>query len=202
VHQPFHCAAPSGNFSTSFVNWPCRNAAASSPVAAMSALWERSVKKVAVMPKILSRNDRVEVALRPSRAAAVFILASAAATLVVVLAVPLALTVRLGLVFLIGLMTLHAYRREASRTDRAIGTVSIDARGDIEVETRGSPLRGTVRAGCFVAPWLTVIRWRRQGQCFDATILVLPDMLPADGFRRLRVLLRWGSTSAAPRKRR
>jgi hypothetical protein len=163
----------------------------------MSALWERSVKKVAVMTKILSRNDRVEAALCPSRAAAAFILASAAATLVIVLVIPLAVMVRLGLVFLVGSMTLHAYRREARRADRAIGTMRIDVCGDIEVERRGSPLRGTIRAGCFVAPWLTVIRWRPQHRCFDATILVLPDMLPADGFRRLRVLLRWGSTSTS-----
>ncbi|MEP7262597.1 MAG: protein YgfX [Usitatibacter sp.] len=50
---------------------------------------------------------------------------------------------------------------------------------------------GLLREGSFVSPWLTVLRWRPAGARFDRTVLILPDMLAREDFRRLRVLLRW-----------
>jgi hypothetical protein len=50
---------------------------------------------------------------------------------------------------------------------------------------------GEVVDGSFVAPWLTVVRWRPLGARFTRTLLVLPDMLDAEAFRALRVVLRW-----------
>jgi hypothetical protein len=64
--------------------------------------------------------------------------------------------------------------------------------GAIEVEcASGKRLEGRVQPGSFVAPWLVVVRWRRPGAWRDSTVLVLPDMAPAEDLRRLRVLLRW-----------
>ena len=51
---------------------------------------------------------------------------------------------------------------------------------------------GDVVDGSFVAPWLTIVHWRPLGARFARTLLVLPDMLDPDAFRRLRVILRWG----------
>jgi hypothetical protein len=51
---------------------------------------------------------------------------------------------------------------------------------------------GAVQPRCFVAPWLTVVRWRPEGARFDRTFIVLPDMADGDAFRRVRVLLKWG----------
>ena len=51
---------------------------------------------------------------------------------------------------------------------------------------------GDVVDGSFVAPWLTIVHWRPLGARFTRTLLVLPDMLDADSFRGLRVILRWG----------
>ena len=48
-----------------------------------------------------------------------------------------------------------------------------------------------LRDGSFVAPWLTIVRWRPEGARFDRTFLVVPGMLEREDFRRLRVLLRW-----------
>jgi hypothetical protein len=44
----------------------------------------------------------------------------------------------------------------------------------------------------FVAPWLVAVRWRPAGRWRDRSLLVVPDMLGADDFRRLRVLLKFG----------
>ncbi len=50
---------------------------------------------------------------------------------------------------------------------------------------------GTVRAGSFVAPWLTIVRWRPEGAWIDRTVPILPGMADREDLRRLRVILRW-----------
>lgn len=68
-----------------------------------------------------------------------------------------------------------------------VRTLSLGRDGGILLDGRA----GSLRDGSFVAPWLTVIRWRPAGARFDRTVLILPDMLSREEFRRLRVLLRW-----------
>lgn len=50
---------------------------------------------------------------------------------------------------------------------------------------------GTLRDGCFVAPWLVIVRWRPEGARRDRTLLLLPGMAPAGAMRKIRVILRW-----------
>jgi hypothetical protein len=72
--------------------------------------------------------------------------------------------------------------------------VGIDRR--IRVTLRnGRIVDGTVHADTSVGAGLTSIVWRRDAARWFRladTLLVLPDMLPADDFRRLRVYLRYG----------
>jgi toxin CptA len=46
--------------------------------------------------------------------------------------------------------------------------------------------------GGYVSSWLTVIPLRIEGESRPRHLAVLPDMLDADAYRRLRVFLRWG----------
>ena len=67
--------------------------------------------------------------------------------------------------------------------------------GELDVLRRDGTWRsGRVRAGSFVAPWLTIVRWRPDGTRRDHTVLLLPDMAADDALRRLRVVLRWGAS--------
>jgi toxin CptA len=50
---------------------------------------------------------------------------------------------------------------------------------------------GHVVSGSFVAPWLTIIHWRRADSRFTRTLVILPDAIDASRFRELRVILRW-----------
>jgi toxin CptA len=61
---------------------------------------------------------------------------------------------------------------------------------------------GMVGGGSFVAPWLTIVRWRPQGAYSDRTLLILPDMVDPEEFRRLRVLLRWSAFHCSIQDRR
>jgi hypothetical protein len=55
----------------------------------------------------------------------------------------------------------------------------------------GRLVAGHVRAATYVGAWITTIVWRPDGSRLSRTILVLPDMLPDEDFRRLRVMLRY-----------
>ena len=71
----------------------------------------------------------------------------------------------------------------------------LELRGDltvIVVNGDGAPCAGRVRNESYVGARLTTLVWRPFGRWRSRTILVLPDMLPAQDFRRLRVLLRYG----------
>ena len=65
----------------------------------------------------------------------------------------------------------------------------VDCGGAMEANA----VAGSIRDGSFVAPWLAIVRWRPAGAWRDRSLLVAPDMLGAEDFRRLRVLLRLGS---------
>jgi hypothetical protein len=65
--------------------------------------------------------------------------------------------------------------------------------GGVRVTLRsGEPCEGRLEPGSFVAPWLTLVRWRPAGARFDRTVLVAPAMAQPEAFRRLRVRLRHG----------
>jgi len=137
-------------------------------------------------------NYRVRFAR--SRIAAVFIVLSGGATLALLLAIALPPLAKCAVVAWVGVAMLDAYRTVAEKSGgRGVRELWVGGARSIEVvDAAGRLWEGEVRDGSFVAPWLTVIRWRPAGARFDRTIVVLPDMLARESFRRLRVLLRWG----------
>jgi hypothetical protein len=112
---------------------------------------------------------------------------AAIATLAVLAATPVAIGLKASLALYV--LALACRARRATRRVRAI---RIDGERAIRVLGRNGECRtGAVRDGCFVAPWLTIVRWRPQGAWFDRTVLILQDMTGVDELRRLRVLIRW-----------
>jgi toxin CptA len=136
---------------------------------------------------------RCEVALEPSRQGAWIVALAALATLAVVAATPGAPALRILAGTWIACAALEAlHSRALLRGRRAARGVCLARGGEVAVrDPLGRWRTGTVRDGSFVAPWLTVIRWRPAGARFDRTIPILPDMLSREDFRRVRVLLRW-----------
>ena len=137
--------------------------------------------------------------LKYSGAAARLIAGAAVASLALVAFLPLSTALRVASAACIASMAIEARQRVAQhRGARGVRSFAISEAGDVAVETaQGRRDDGRLRAGSFVAPWLTIVRWRRRRggerfDRFDRTVLVLPDMLDAESFRRLRVRLRWG----------
>lgn len=132
------------------------------------------------------------VALGRSRFASTWILGAGLATLVLVAALPIAATPRVLLVLWIGASWLDGYRVVALRVGSRAATQLVLQGSEIDVcDGRGEWHRGVLAHPCFVAPWLTVIRWLPGRARLARSIIVMPDALEAERFRRLRVLLRW-----------
>ncbi len=55
----------------------------------------------------------------------------------------------------------------------------------------GESIVCTIQSSTFVAPYLTVLNLKPENQFFTRSVVILPDSIDADVFRRLRVLLKW-----------
>ena len=138
-------------------------------------------------------SDAVELRLFPSRIAAMGLLLAGGGTLAVLYRLPLASvwhwTAAAAVVALAGEALVAVAAR---RGPRGVSWLRLDRWGALSVRCGRQIRSGIVRPRCFVAPWLTIVRWHPEGAWFDRTFVVLPDMADADAFRQARVLLKWG----------
>lgn len=137
---------------------------------------------------------RLRLEPRPSRAAAAIIAAGCALTAALVIALPMPLSAKIAAVPAIVATAIVGVSRCSGPGMPALLHVGADRR--ITVTDRGGCSRsGAVLDDSFVGARLATIVWRPDGAraWYPArTLLVLPDMLGTDDFRRLRVLLRYG----------
>jgi hypothetical protein len=141
----------------------------------------------------------VRVSLAPSLAASVVIAFLALATCVIVAMLPVE-TAAIGLaVIAISVWAVDRIHVVALRRGpRAIRRFEL--RGDLTlvvVTGDGKACAGRVHRDSYVGARLSTIVWQPYGRWRRRAILLLPDMLPADDFRRLRVLLRYGRSDVA-----
>ena len=135
----------------------------------------------------------VELTLALSRVGVAVMAAMAVATLALIFLTPGPCALRIVAATWIACAALESIHAAAlHRGRRGIRAIHVIRAGEISVRDDGGAWQaGVLRDGSFVAPWLTIIRWRAQGGRFDRTLVILPDMVPAEDFRRLRVMLRW-----------
>jgi len=141
----------------------------------------------------------VRVSLAPSLAASLLIAALASVTCAVVAMLPfdrsaITLAVLAIVVWAVDRIWVIALRRGA----RAVR--GLELRGDLTLVVQsgdGSICAGRVHRDSYAGANLSTIVWRPFGRWRSRTILLLPDMLPASDFRRLRVLLRYGRSDVA-----
>ncbi|MCC6531473.1 MAG: hypothetical protein IT531_02905 [Burkholderiales bacterium] len=78
--------------------------------------------------------------------------------------------------------------------------VHLDCRGEdrcIAWRRDGTRVQYRIRASSYVTRYLTVLHLRRPGERRSCHVVLLPDSMPADLMRRLRVRLRWMRFDAA-----
>ncbi|MFO1414318.1 MAG: protein YgfX [Burkholderiales bacterium] len=135
----------------------------------------------------------VHVRLGPSRLAGIGIGALAIATLAVVLALPVAAWQQSAATVALAVWAWTAFRGVALRQGTGVVRALTLAHDRMLIVCRGDGalVAGHVRSATYVGSLLTSIVWRPDDARWSRAVLVLPDMLPAEDFRRLRVLLRY-----------
>jgi toxin CptA len=124
--------------------------------------------------------------LKYSGAAFVLLAAAVGSTLALVIFVPFPDAARaLAFAWVIALAG-HTHGRFSE-----VRALCLDCSGGIAVRDRIGWRTGNLRDGSFVAPWLTIIRWRPDGARLDRTLVILPDMIQGTAMRKIRVILRW-----------
>ena len=141
----------------------------------------------------------MKVELGRSRLAAAFVFVSHIATASLLAFAPVDAMLRAATVVAIGAHALHALRTSALQS-AARAVVGVELSADwraVLIERCGRRCAGQVRAESYVGERLTTLVVRPDGARISRAIAILPDMLPEEDLRRLRVLLRYGDASTA-----
>ena len=143
----------------------------------------------------------LRLSLGPSRLASALICVTCLATCTLVAWLPGAAALRGVLVIGIGAYAILTMRHWATRSaSHAIIGIELDADRAVRlIERTGRHIEGIVQPDSYVGALLTTLVVRPEGKRRLRTLAILPDMLPADDLRRLRLLLRLGhvATTAA-----
>lgn len=137
---------------------------------------------------------RLRLEPRPSRIACVAVAIGSVGMAMLVLALPLDAWITAGALLAVAVAAARGLWRCAGRGVPALLNVGDERR--LTATGRDGRFRdGTILDDTYVGACLTTIVWRPDGAAWyrpARSIVILPDMLPADDFRRLRVLLRYG----------
>lgn len=132
--------------------------------------------------------------LQPSKYLAAALLLSHGAALVVlgVLAMPLWLK---ALLILLVLASLFYHMRQEAWLSAGSSNRQLVLEGDqlLLIGCNGDQMHVRILADSLVTPFLTVLVVLPHGANFTRSIVIMPDSLDAESFRRLRVWLRWGN---------
>ena len=136
----------------------------------------------------------LRVALRPSRALATILVAAhlAAAGAVVPLELPIGAKLALGALAATSLV--HALRRYAFLKGRtAARALELRSADEASLQTGdGTWHDARILTTTYVSARLGVVNLKVRGALLPRHVVILPDALDAEDFRRLRVRLRWG----------
>jgi hypothetical protein len=136
----------------------------------------------------------LRVELKRSRLAIAFVCAGTIVTMSLIAWLPGDAALRAIAVLIAGAHGLVSLRVWGLRTSpRSIVAIEVGADNHVVLTERGGGrIAGHVAADSYVGPSLTTLVVRREGARRSRATAILPDMLPGEDFRRLRVLLRLG----------
>lgn len=134
-----------------------------------------------------------EIRLRRSRRLLAVLTAAHLGALIIVLIMPMNSWLRVGTSSAILTSMTHSYWHYILRRSRhAVRGLSI-TRDGLKIETcRDDWIPVETLGSSFVSPWLTVLNLKLPDRRLATHVVLLPDMLGPDEFRRLRVWLKWG----------
>lgn len=108
---------------------------------------------------------------------------------------PLALPLEIkAIIFVLLIISLLYYLRKDALLSANDAVIALQLKEDMRciVTTRsGQSIACRILGSTFVAPYLTVMNLQPAGKFFMRSVVILPDSIKEEEFRRLRVWLRW-----------
>ena len=147
----------------------------------------------------MKETHALRISLGPSRAASALICASCLSTAALVAWLPGPPALRGALVIVIATYAIVTMRHWATRSaSRAIIGIEVDLdRSVCLTERAGRRVEGILQPDTYVGALVTTVVMRPEGKRRLRSTAILKDMLPAEDFRRLRLLLRFGQSATA-----
>ena len=137
--------------------------------------------------------SQLTVHLKPSKQLAVMLSLVHCAVALLLWPLPVSSSVKLIVVLLL-MISLYVYLRQDALLSFAHSAVSLrfSDKVDCSMETMsGQIIDCTVLGSTFVSTYLTVLILQPEHRWFARSVVIMPDAVDAEAFRRLRVLLRW-----------
>lgn len=101
-------------------------------------------------------------------------------------------------ILMLALYGLWLWRRIAMHTARTIVGLTLRVDRTALLRTHdGTTQESQILERSFVAPQLAILHYRQPGDWFTRSLLILPDMLERDEYRRLCVMLRMGRSNSS-----
>jgi len=143
----------------------------------------------------------LELGRSPELAAVMVVLHASALAVVLSSPLPPAPALVAVLVLLVSLVAI--VRNDCLRTGaHAIVRAQVGADGTLVlVDASGTSSAGVVLPGCYVVPWIVLLRFRLDGRRRAGTLAIVRDAATPDGLRRLRILLRHAGPARRGRRR-
>jgi hypothetical protein len=147
----------------------------------------------------MTSASTLRISLGPSRLAAALIFSGCLATALLLAWLPGEPILRAVWVTGIGAHAVLTVRKWATRSaPHAIVGVELCSDHTVcLIERGGRRVDGRILPESYVGGWLTTLVALPEGKRTARTVAILPDMLPADDYRRLRLLMRHGEATPA-----
>lgn len=140
----------------------------------------------------------LQIAIKPSRQLALLLCLAHAAAAAAVLVIELPLWLSIVLVLAVGTSGgTYLHRSALLRGGGAIVGLEINDGRTLSYQMRGGEWHeGMLLGSSFVSPYLTILNIRTEGRFLARHVVIMPDCVDAEDFRRLRVQLRCGAHEA------
>ena len=99
-----------------------------------------------------------------------------------------------AVIAILSIISLIYYSKQEALLSARSAVVAFELSDDMQciLTTRaGESVVCTILSSTFVAPYMTVLNLKPVGKFLTRGVVILPDGIDAEVFRRLRVLLRW-----------
>jgi hypothetical protein len=135
----------------------------------------------------------VRLDLKPSYLLATILISAAMGACVVAVFVPMPFYVRVGLVIAVIISAVYHVMDLLLYLPQSIVRIDLTSKGQLRLKRKDSVEHSVeILPSSYVMPKLTILNIKTGSLLWRRSVVITPDRVDRDEFRRLRVWLRWG----------